>query len=88
MAATTVAQRALVSPALEDKAHYEVVNGQRMETPRIGSYESDLANDLACDIIEHFARLGRLGRVVIEVLSSQPMTTPSNKAKSRILKHL
>ena len=68
MAATTVPQPSPVSPALDDKAHYEVVNGQRMETPRMGSYESDLANDLAYYIHEHFARFGRLGRVVIELL--------------------
>lgn len=68
MAATTVAQPSLVSPAIDDKPHYEVVNGQRMETPRMGSYESDLANELARRIIEHFARVGCLGRVLVEVL--------------------
>jgi len=47
MAATTVPQPSPVLPALDDKAHYEVVNGRRIETPRMGSYESDLANDLA-----------------------------------------
>ncbi len=34
----------------------------------MGSYESDLANDLAYYISEHFARFGRLGRVMIELL--------------------
>jgi len=68
MAGPTVAHPSPVSRAVTDEAHYEVVNGQRVETPRMGLYESDLANDLACYIIEHFARLGRLGRVVIELL--------------------
>jgi len=68
MTATPVPQPSLVSPTLEDKAHYEVVNGQRVETPRMGSYESHLANELAYYINEHFARIGRLGRLVIEVL--------------------
>jgi Uma2 family endonuclease len=68
MAATTLAQPSLVSAVLDDEAHYEVVNGQRLETPRMGSYESVLANDLAAYIIEHFGRVGRLGWVEIEVL--------------------
>ncbi|MGO9463403.1 MAG: Uma2 family endonuclease [Isosphaeraceae bacterium] len=68
MAATTVPQPSLVSPALDDRAHYEVVNGQRMETPRMGSYESHLANDLASYISEHFGQVGRLGHVVVELL--------------------
>jgi Uma2 family endonuclease len=68
MAAPNVAHASLASPALDDDAHYEVVNGQRVETPRMGSYESDLANELAGYIFEHFARVGRLGRVEIEVL--------------------
>lgn len=68
MAATTVARPSLITPRLDDKAHYEVVSGQRVETPRMGSYESDLANDLAYYLNEHFFRVGRLGRIVIEVL--------------------
>jgi Uma2 family endonuclease len=68
MADTTVAQPARVPPAIDVEAHYEVVNGQRVETPRMGSYESHLANDLASYISEHFARVGRLGHVVVELL--------------------
>ena len=56
------------APHLDDESHYEVVDGKRVETPRMGSYESDLANELASYIIEHFTRVGRLGRVEIEVL--------------------
>jgi hypothetical protein len=66
--AVTTAQPFPVAPKLDDKGHYEVVNGQRVETPRMGSYASGLANDLAYYITEHFVRLGRLGRVVIELL--------------------
>jgi Uma2 family endonuclease len=68
MAVTTLAQPSPVPRPLDTKDHYEVVNGQRVETPRMGSYESDIANDLAYYINEHFFRFGRLGRVVVEVL--------------------
>jgi Uma2 family endonuclease len=68
MAATTVAQPSAAAMRLEVEGHYEVVNGERVETPRMGSYESVLANDLAYYINEHFARTGRLGHVVIELL--------------------
>jgi Uma2 family endonuclease len=68
MAAMIVAPASLTEPRSDNKDHYEVVNGRRLETPRMGSYESTLANDLAYYIHEHFARLGRLGRVVIEML--------------------
>lgn len=50
-----------------DEDHYEVVNGQRVEIPRMGSYESDLANDLAF-FLNQFARSHRLGKAVVEVL--------------------
>jgi Uma2 family endonuclease len=68
MAATTIAQPSRPTPRLDDEGHYEVVNGERVETPRMGSYESVLANDLAYYINEHFVRVGRLGHVVVEVL--------------------
>jgi Uma2 family endonuclease len=68
MAATTFAQPTPPAPRLDGKAHYEIVNGRRVETPRMGSYESCLANDLAYYLNDHFFRIGRLGRVVVEVL--------------------
>ena len=46
MAATTVAEPSLASPILAEKPHYEIVKGERRETPRMGSYESQLANDI------------------------------------------
>jgi Uma2 family endonuclease len=68
METTTAAQTSPVAPRLDDETHYEVFNGQRVATPRMGAYESCLANDLAYYIIEHFSRFGRPGRVVVEML--------------------
>jgi Uma2 family endonuclease len=63
-----------ISPApptiapVED-GHYEVVNGRRVETPRMGSYESDIANELVFWINDYFSSTRkRLGRLEVEVL--------------------
>jgi hypothetical protein len=42
MGDVTVARPSLGSSALNDEPHYEVVSGQRVETPRMGSYESQV----------------------------------------------
>jgi Uma2 family endonuclease len=58
----------LIPTALEDRdALYEVVNGQRVEVPPMGAFETDLASAF----IEHlrrFARTRGLGRAVGEML--------------------
>jgi Uma2 family endonuclease len=46
---------------------YEVVDGQIVETPPMGSYECDIANFLA-EVMNQAARKRRLGRAFIEVL--------------------
>jgi Uma2 family endonuclease len=58
----------------DESDHYEVVNGQRVEIPRMGSHESNLANDLAF-FLNQFARLNQLGRAVVEVLFRIDMAT-------------
>jgi Uma2 family endonuclease len=68
MAATTIAQPTPAAPRLDGKDHYEVVNGRRVQTPRMGSYESCFASDLAYYLNDHFSQIGRLGRVVVELL--------------------
>jgi Uma2 family endonuclease len=75
MAATTVAHPSPAAPRLDDRGHYVVVNGRRVETARTGAYESCLANDLAYYLNEYFVRFGRLGRVVIEVLCRLDVAT-------------
>ena len=50
-----------------DPRHYEVVGGERVETPRMGAYETTLASDLLC-ILGGFARDHALGRVMTEML--------------------
>ncbi len=53
----------------EDDGHYEVVDGRRVETPRMGSYECDIANELAFWINDYFfSTKKRLGRLGVEVL--------------------
>jgi Uma2 family endonuclease len=52
-----------------DDSHYEVVNGRRVQTPRMGSYETHLANDLCFWIYDLFHSTGRrLGHLEIEQL--------------------
>jgi Uma2 family endonuclease len=46
---------------------YEVVDGQVLELPPMGAYESDIANFLA-ELLNEHARSGRLGRVFVELL--------------------
>jgi hypothetical protein len=38
MAATTVTHLSAISRAIDDEAHYEVVNGQRVAIRAMGSY--------------------------------------------------
>src|SRR3954454_8203726 len=46
---------------------YEMIDGQIVEPPPMGSYENDIANLLAEMINEH-ARPGRIGRAFVELL--------------------
>ena len=46
---------------------YEVVNGQIVESPPMGSYESGIANLLA-ELLNEEARKDRLGRAFVELL--------------------
>jgi Uma2 family endonuclease len=46
---------------------YEVVNGRIVESPPMGSYESDLAFFLA-SALDHVVKEKRLGKVVVELL--------------------
>lgn len=55
------------APAPADESLYEVVNGQRVELPPMGSRESVLASTLVIRLGAH-AVAQRLGRVVGEVL--------------------
>ncbi len=54
-------------PPILDAEHYEIIDGERVETPRMGVYEGWIAS-----ILDHamgpFARANELGRVAIEVM--------------------
>jgi Uma2 family endonuclease len=52
---------------LDGEEHYEVINGERVELPPMGAYQSTLASFL-CGVLEPFTRLNHLGRVVVETL--------------------
>lgn len=73
MASATLLEHAEVSsgsPAeqiLEAGKHYEVVNGQVVEEPPLGTREAILASVLD-QILGPFARANRLGRVAVETL--------------------
>jgi Uma2 family endonuclease len=54
-------------PSVHGDVLYEVVNGQVLEKPAMGSYETAIASFLV-EGLGHFARTHRLGRVVGEML--------------------
>jgi Uma2 family endonuclease len=47
---------------------YEVIDGRVVEPPEMGAYECVFANAMAEALILHFARAGRIGRVVVETI--------------------
>ena len=51
----------------DDEEHYEVVDGRRVETPRMGTYETDIANELNGHLWQ-FARTNGLGKTEVEML--------------------
>ena len=53
--------------AADDHEHDEVVGGARIETPRMGTYETCVASTLGCDL-GSFVRFDGLGRCNIEML--------------------
>jgi len=53
--------------SIEPDGHYEVINGQVVETPPLGVLEGWIASQLN-QTPGPFANAGRLGRVVVEVL--------------------
>jgi Uma2 family endonuclease len=52
---------------LDREEHYEVINGQRVELPPMGAYQSVLASFID-QVLGPFARMKGLGRVVVETL--------------------
>lgn len=57
------------APALfAGDGHYEVVNGNRVKTPRMGGYETKIANELAYWLSTFFGRTKRLGSALVELL--------------------
>jgi Uma2 family endonuclease len=68
MATATTEQPVLSpSPPPDNHEHYEVVDGQRAETPRMGTYETDVANELNGHLWQ-FARTNGLGKTEVEML--------------------
>jgi Uma2 family endonuclease len=65
---TAIIEQPVPSPqASDDDEHYEIVDGRRVVTPRMGTYETDVANELNGHL-GHFARTNGLGKAVIEML--------------------
>jgi Uma2 family endonuclease len=60
--------------AISEESLYEVVNGQRMELPPTGAFQTDLANILG-GYLWSYARGQRLGRVEVEMLFLLDPTT-------------
>jgi hypothetical protein len=67
MAIATIEQPDPSPSSSDDAEHYEVVDGRRVVTPRMGTYETDVANELNGHL-GHFARTNGLGKAVIEML--------------------
>jgi Uma2 family endonuclease len=63
---------------LDEEPLFEVVNGQRVEVPRMGAFACLLANVLA-EFLNDFAKPARLGRAVIEVLFRLSPGGPSRR---------
>ena len=52
---------------IDDHEHYEVVGDVRVETPRMGTYETDVANNLMGSL-DNFVRGNGLGKALVEML--------------------
>src|SRR5436853_2936499 len=63
-ASTPTADRPLILP---EDVLYEVVNGQYVEVPSMGAFETTLASTLHF-LMEGYARAQNLGRCVVETL--------------------
>ena len=63
----TIAEARMTNPTTMEDPLYEIVRGEVVELPHMGSYEVYLANRLAY-LIESFARERRLGRAMVELL--------------------
>lgn len=61
--------REVVPPPILEPEHYEVIDGQIVQTPRMGAEETWIANVLA-QALAPFATTNHLGRVAIEILFS------------------
>ncbi len=62
-------EREVVPPPILEPEHYEVIDGQVVETPRMGAAETWIASFLG-QVMGPFARTNHLGRVVIETMFS------------------
>jgi Uma2 family endonuclease len=69
MASATLDLEQVAPAASESDAarHYEVIDGIRKETPRLGSYETQIASDLAAFLIVH-QHPHQTGKVATEML--------------------
>jgi Uma2 family endonuclease len=68
MATATTEQPVLSPPSPPgDDEHFEVVDGRRVETPRMGTFETDVANELNGHLWQ-FARTNGLGKTAVEML--------------------
>lgn len=67
MASATVEASAIDQAEVVDGDHYEVVRGTRVETPRLGAYESWIASVLD-QALGAFIKGAGLGRVMTEML--------------------
>ena len=67
--ATAITETPILLPPSppKDAEHYEVIDGRRVETPRMGTYETDIANELAYHL-GHSARANGLGKTEVEML--------------------
>lgn len=63
----TVSSKSNVGAPLDNDALYEVVNGQRVELPPMGAYETLIASALLC-YLHPFCHKRKLGRAVNEML--------------------
>src|SRR4051794_15934670 len=66
--ATVTAEQSAISPESEDFADFfEIIDGQRVESPPMGAHEVWLANQFLVHLA-NFARAHDLGQAVVEML--------------------
>ncbi len=61
----------VATPILGDEPLYEVVDGQRVELPPMGTYETDVASQFHL-LLGQFVRTHQLGRTSVEMLFQLP----------------